>query len=545
MHSKLIVTMRFRIQFLVLLLIISVFSNCARRGSPTGGPKDSIPPVLEKAIPKMESINFDAKKIRIEFDEYIKLKDINQNLIISPPQKHDPEIYPMGSASKFISIKILDTLDANTTYQFNFGKAIVDNNEENELGNFKYVFSTGSYIDSLIIKGKVTDPSIKESATGIDVMLYRYDSTYTDSIVFKEKPRYITNTLDSTLYDLTNLKAGKYLLMALKDGNNNKVFDPKTDKIGFINDTITLPIEREIDFSVFKEILDFKAIRPIESNKGHILFGYEGNPKGMKIELLSPAPTGFKPYEIFDAAKDTLNYWYKPFEADSLNFRITNTNFDFDEEFTVNLRKKDIDSLKVNPNTNGTFHYLDTLTLRTTTPIENFNESLVKITKQVDTIFENVDFNSVISNSNKISFIFDKNFDSKYTFEMLPKSITDIHQLTNDSISINLNTLTPEDYGIINVDIVSNEDASFIVELLDNKDLVVRTKIIDSPQTVIFNYLSPKIYTIRAIVDTNRNGKWDTGNFLQKTQPEKIIYYQTEIELRANFEMNESFNLDE
>ena len=128
---------------------------------------------------------------------------------------------------------------------------------------------------------------------------------------------------------------------------------------------------------------------------------------------------------------------------------------------------------------------------------------------------------------------------------MLPKSITDIHQLTNDSISINLNTLTPEDYGIINVDIVSNEDASFIVELLDNKDLVVRTKIIDSPQTVIFNYLSPKIYTIRAIVDANRNGKWDTGNFLQKTQPEKIIYYQTEIELRANFEMNESFNLDE
>jgi uncharacterized protein (DUF2141 family) len=536
--------MRFRIQFLVLLLVISVFTNCARRGSPTGGPKDSIPPVMEKAIPKMESINFDEKKIKIYFDEYIKLKDLNQNLIISPPQKYDPVVYPVGTASKFISIKILDTLDANTTYQFNFGKAVVDNNEENELGNFKYVFSTGSHIDSLILKGKVIDPAVKESAKGLDVMLYRYDSTYTDSIVFKEKPRYITNTLDSTLYELTNLKAGKYLLMALKDGNNNKIFDPKTDKIGFINDTVTLPLENELNFSVFKEVLDFKAIRPIESNKGHIIFGYEGDPKGMKIELLSEAPNGFKAYEIFDITKDTLNYWYKPFEADSLNFRITNTNFD--EEFTVKLRKKEIDSLSVNPNISGTLHYLDTLILQTSTPIVSFNKSLVKITKQVDTITENLDFDAILSNSrNKISFLFDKKFDSQYSFEMLPKSITDIHQLTNDSISINLNTLTPEDYGIINVDIVSNEDASFIIELLNDKEQIVRTKVIENPQTVVFDYLSPKIYVIRATIDKNRNGKWDTGNFLQKKQPEKIVYYQTEIELRANFEMNETFNLDE
>ena len=187
--------MNYSIYKIVLLVMLSILlTNCAKRGRPTGGPLDSIAPILVSANPAHKTINFKSKKIKIYFDEYIKLKNVNKQLVISPPQKIDPVIMPLGTASKLITIEILDTLDPNTTYAFNFGNSIVDNNEENELGNFKYVFSTGSYIDSLDLKGEVNDPVIKKSIKGIDVMLYEYNDEYTDSIIFKEKPRYIANT---------------------------------------------------------------------------------------------------------------------------------------------------------------------------------------------------------------------------------------------------------------------------------------------------------------------------------------------------------------
>nr|MBP9602088.1 Ig-like domain-containing protein [Lutibacter sp.] len=145
------------IKFLVIIVLYASFFGCARRGTPTGGPKDSIPPVLVEASPALNTINFKSDKIKLVFDEYIKINELNKNLIISPPQKNEPIIFPAGTASKFISIKILDTLDANTTYAFNFGNSIVDNNEGNKFQNFKYVFSTGTYIDSLSLAGEITN----------------------------------------------------------------------------------------------------------------------------------------------------------------------------------------------------------------------------------------------------------------------------------------------------------------------------------------------------------------------------------------------------
>jgi len=138
---------------ILLVLALSVFiTNCAKRGRPTGGLKDSIAPILISAFPDHKSIHFKSKKIKISFDEYIKLKDINKQLVVSPPLKYPPIITPVGTASKDINIKLLDTLKENTTYTFNFGNSVVDNNEENKLKRFKYIFSTGTYIDSLKLK---------------------------------------------------------------------------------------------------------------------------------------------------------------------------------------------------------------------------------------------------------------------------------------------------------------------------------------------------------------------------------------------------------
>jgi uncharacterized protein (DUF2141 family) len=528
------------IKVLLLLLIVSVFFDCARRGTPTGGSKDTIPPVLIKAIPAIESVNFKGDKIKIYFDEYIKLKDANKNLVISPPQKTDPIITPVGTASKFISIKILDTLDANTTYSFNFGNSIVDNNEENELGNFKYVFSTGTYIDSLNVSGEVTDPMVKKSVKGIDVMLYEYSTSFTDSTIYKQKPRYIANTLDSTLFEITNLRAGKYLLIALKDANNNKIYNPEIDKIGFVKDTLTLPTDKKYNFTIFKEIPELKVFRPKEVNKGHLIFGFEGDAKDLNIEMLSQKPENFKSEVVFEKEKDTANYWYTPFEADSLNFLVSKNSYS--ENFTVKIRSSKIDSLKVTKSATGLLHLIDTFSISTNTPIINFDRSKIKI---MDSDSTAIDFKETLSKSKtKLYLDFEKKYNTDYNFELIPKTITDIFGISNDSLSFKLRTKSPEDYGIINVDLVSVKNTSFIVELLNDKGALIRLVKVDKPQKVSFNLLSPGNYGVRVTIDENNNGVWDTGSFLNRRQPEVVKYFDKKIELRANWDVNESFVLD-
>ena len=127
------------------LLGFILLMNCANRGSPTGGIKDIIPPQILRTIPENYSLNFEADEIRIYFDEYVKFKDLNKQLIISPPMNNTPEITPLGLPQKYVSIKILDTLKPNTTYAINFGTSIVDNNEGNPLSYFRYVFHRECY----------------------------------------------------------------------------------------------------------------------------------------------------------------------------------------------------------------------------------------------------------------------------------------------------------------------------------------------------------------------------------------------------------------
>lgn len=522
---------------IVTVLILGLFTNCARRGNPVGGPIDSLPPVMVKAIPENENINFDEKKIRIYFDEFIKLEDLKDNLVISPPQKNEPVITPVGTASKFISIKILDTLDGNMTYQYNFGNSIVDNNEGNKLGNFKYVFSTGDYIDSLEVSGEVTNPKVKEPVSDIDVMLYAYDSTYTDSIIFKQKPRYIANTLDSTLYNLTNLRGGKYLMIALQDGNSNKIYNPESDLIGYVQDTIYIPTDTVYNFHLFKEIPEFSIIKPKEITNSHAIFGFKGNAKGIEIKVLSETPEDFKSHYNIDPVKDTIHFWHTPFESDSLYFEITNG--DYIENLTLNKRTKKTDSLVVNPSSKS-LSPLDTFQIKTNTPIERFDIDKLKIVSDS----ADIPFETFLSDSkDKIYINFEQKFAKRYDIEVEPRFIKNIFGQYSDSLAYQVGTKTLEDYGTIILELTSDLESSFIVELLDTKENVLRTERISEPQTITFRYLNPGEYLIRATIDENHNGKWDTGNFLEKRQPEKTIYLDKVIELRANWDDNEFFHV--
>jgi hypothetical protein len=251
---------------LLSIFLILLFASCAKRGTITGGAKDTIAPVLTASFPKNFSTNFKGKEIKLVFDEYVKLKNLNKQLIVSPPFNKPPEVLPLN-ASKILTIKIKDTLLPNTTYSFNFGQSIEDNNEGNPYQQFKYVFSTGSYIDSLALSVKVKDALEKKVDNFVSVMLYEINEKFNDSTIYKESPRYVTNTLDSLeVVKIENIKAGKYLLVALKDNGNNK-FNPKLDKIGFQKHYISIPNDTifEVEDNVIMFALDKKLVKNIES----------------------------------------------------------------------------------------------------------------------------------------------------------------------------------------------------------------------------------------------------------------------------------------
>ena len=250
-------------KFLFVFISLLFFTQCAKRGIPEGGPKDEDPPILINAIPEENSVNFKEKRIRLFFDEYIRLKDFRKQLVVSPPiEKSLYSISPQSGASKYIQIDINETLPKNTTYVFNFGQSVVDNNEGNILPYFKYVFSTGDYIDSLKISGNIKNAFKREADNFITALLYPVNQSYTDSIVYNELPTYVGSTLDSTYFEISNLKKGKYLLIALNDFNNNYKFDPGIEEIGFIKDFIEVPSSKEINIKLFKEELIFKSFKP-------------------------------------------------------------------------------------------------------------------------------------------------------------------------------------------------------------------------------------------------------------------------------------------
>ena len=269
---------------LLIIFTLIVLVSCANRGTPSGGTKDNDPPEIVRSVPENFSTNFDASEIRIYFDEYIKINDVQRQLIISPPMDPQPDITPLGSASKYIKIKILDTLQPNTTMLLILGKVLLIIMKGILIHITNMCFLQDSYIDSLSVQGQISDAMNRKPDNFVSVMLYEMDSTYTDSIVYKEKPKYITNTLDSLkIFKLDNLKAGNYMMVAVKDENSNYTFQQKTDKIGFYKTPITVPTDSTYAIKMFKEELDFKATRPFQAAGQKIGFGYEGDYKDMRI----------------------------------------------------------------------------------------------------------------------------------------------------------------------------------------------------------------------------------------------------------------------
>ncbi len=516
--------------------------QCAKRGSPSGGPKDVTPPELVRAEPENFTTNFKAKKIRLYFDELIKLEDVQNQLVVSPPFKNPAEITPMGTPSKYIEVVIKDTLRENTTYTINFGQSIVDNNEGNPNSFLSYVFSTGDYLDSLTVAGAVKDAVNRKADEFISVMLYAIDSTYNDSTIYKEPPLYITNTGDSLpLFELKNLKGGKYALFALNDVNKNNMFDQGQDKIGFIKDTITVPTDSIYLLNLFREQLNYRASVPSLVTKNKIIFGYQGDYRDMNIETLTSLPDSVKTTILKERGKDTLNYWLTPTDLDSIVFMVRNDKVEAIDTFTVKMRELTIDSLKLSTSVGGTFNLDDTFSVFANTPIAALDTSNISLNVS-DSI--PVTYTYVLDTlKNQIDFDFEAEPNQDYSFSFLPGAITDFFGTQNDTLAYNLSTGSLADYG--NLRIVLGGTVSFpvIVQLTNEKGEVQREVFASESQIFEFNNLDPGNYIARVVLDENGNGKMDTGNYLEKRQPEKVSYYPGVIEIRANWEKEETFIL--
>ncbi|MGJ5642708.1 Ig-like domain-containing protein [Formosa sp. S-31] len=529
--------------FLFIIACCLLIANCANRGTPSGGEKDIEPPVLVRSEPKNFTTNFNAQEIKIYFNEYIKIKDLNKQLIISPPMNTQPEITPLGSASKYIRIRIYDTLAPNTTYAFNFGNSIVDNNEGNPFPYFKYVFSTGDYIDSLKVTGAIVDAVNKKPENFVSVALYEVDSTFSDSIIYKQKPKYVTNTLDSlTTFSIENIKAGKYLLVALKEGNQDFKFQQKSDKIGYHNTLIEVPTDSTYLIKLFKEDLDFKAFKPRLISQGKIAFGYQGDYKDMAINLLTETPSDYEHIITKDEKSDSLLYWYKPkLEIDSLSFKVSYKQ-KVQDTFHLKITDKYQDSLALKAVPSGQINFNEDFYLSSPTPFQTINTSLISI---IDKDSVAVPYTTKLDTLNNKYFIdFEKGESNRYNIQLLPEAVTDFFGYKNDTLQVNLQTRGYDDYGNARI-VLQNASYPVIVQLTNEKGDVKAEKYSTQPEPLDFTYLSNGNYLLRVIFDANGNKKYDTGSYLKKQQPERISYYPKPVEVRVGWDVVEEFILKE
>ncbi len=401
------------------------------------------------------------------------------------------------------------------------------------------MFSTGSYIDSLTLSGKVKDAIDKQVDSYVSVMLYEADSKLKDSVVYKNVPRYITNTLDvSNTFKLENLKAGKYMLVAMKDVNSNNKFNPNEDKIGFHKEYITIPTDTVYEIELFKEMPAFKVYKPSQASGNRFTMGYDGKPKDLKVILKNG--NDILPTIITKLPeKDSVQIWFKPIKADSLSMAVTKEKYS--KNFTLKLKNQKKDSLNFEPKQKGDLPLREKFTLKAKRPLSKWDDSKMKLINKDSVV---VVFTTEYDEYNQeLKFDFPQEPLQKYTFTLMPGAMTDYLEESNDTLTYKLSTKNTSDYGNLRVILQNVRQFPVIVELTDDKGEVIATEYSEKETTVDFNNINPALFTLRVIYDENKNREWDSGSYLEKRQTEEVIYFPKPIDVRANWDVEQVFDL--
>lgn len=478
-------TYRFLLSICLLIGSVSgmlLLDGCANIVPPLGGPKDTLPPRILSIVPKDSSLSFKEKKILLTFDEYVQLDNAPQNVIFNPTTKSNPTV---ESRLKTVTVRIKDTLEENTTYVIDFGKAIRDINENNPLANYRYVFTTGTYIDSMELRGQVLVAETGKKDSTLIVMLHR---SAIDSAVYKEKPRYWTRVDTTGRFHFQNLKPGTYSIYALKDESGSLRYMSPEQLFAFADAPVVVS----------------------DSTANQLLYAY--------AEPAPPKPAGPAPTGGNNAAAQRPRK--KPtdqVEDKRLKFtnNLDNGNQDVLKPFILTFPDslKSIDSSKL------------------ILADEKFQPLQYRFTR--DTTGKNFYIDYAWPLDQAFHLILEKDMAS----DSLGKSIT-----KNDTLSFR--TLKESDYGSIRFRF-NNLDTSRhpILQLMQSGKVVKHYKIVG--RELIIKRFRPAEFELSVLYDENGNEKWDYGQFFEqpRRQPEKVQPITKKLVVKGNWDNEIDINL--
>jgi uncharacterized protein (DUF2141 family) len=527
---------------LFTFLLVSVFWSCASIGAgPQGGPKDSIPPKVVNILPKNLTKNFAAKKVVIQFDEYFKLTDQAKQFSVSPDMQVLPTLKIKG---KSLEIEFVDTLEKNTTYTLNFGKAITDVNEGNVLKNFSYVFATGNELDSLSISG-----NIKDAQTGkplIEGVAFVFPLAK-DTLFGKRKASIYTLTDSSGNYRIKNLRSATYKVYALAEQNADKIYQQNSDQIGFIKEPLVLKKDTQnVNMIVFKE--DASAFRVNDRRlnaDGSISMNFNQKLKNPEITVIEPAAIDAGKLVKFNKAKDSVKIWLKDLSFDSTKVSILDEG-KLLQTVKLTRGKKETYTRNVVATDNLEGNLLNPYKpykLSFSLPIEAVDASKIELME--DSVVRK-DFSLVKDSTSFLSYDLIYPWKEKKIYEVKfgAGTFTAIFKAQNKEFTKKFELAKSDDYGTLVVKIVTPEpNKQYLLEVVNESKVIVNNLTVSRDTTVTFTKYRAGKYYIRIIYDTNKNGKWDTGNVKEGIQPEKIWNETKELSIRANWDRNETITL--
>jgi hypothetical protein len=527
------------LHFLIALLAAS----CAQILTPGGGPKDHTPPRVVRYQPDSAATNFTGKRIVIRFDEYVQLKDLNNQLIVSPPLNEPPEV---NIRKKEIVIDFSDTLLPNTTYSISFGNAISDITENNVLDNFRYVFSTGPVIDSIRFSGRVVNASTLAGEKGVFVMFYEHTG---DSVPYKERPYYFTKTKEDGSFTLTNIRAGRYKVFALDDKNQDYRYDNSEERIAFTEGTVDLTHNIDtLNMRLFHEEPSTQSRMKVSQNApGHITLAWALPLKNPQVKFTPEIPAAMNPFIEKSVTGDSLDIWFGTVSLDSVRIVVSDGN-GLSDSSTVRLTKEEkikrtprgpgMSARKMQLGTNAQNGQLfaagKPLIINCNNPVREWKVSDLVLLRGKDTVRADV---SLSENRHYLIFHNTLDEDSSYTLFVRPGVITDWFGQKNDTLKTGFKVQSPSSYGKLTVKPTGITSGHYLLQIVNDKDQLIREMKITESGAVDFEKLPGGNYRIRLVNDENNNGKWDSGNYLQHRQPERVIYYAKNVKMRAGWDM--------
>lgn len=526
----------------LIIAIVLILTACAQVGRLSGGPKDQSAPAIDekKTSPLPGTTNFKGKEITLAFQEFFSLASAKQNIVINPPfEKGKEPDYKMKG--KKLLIKFNDSLQENTTYNISFNRAIRDITEKND-SLFQFAFSTGPFLDSMTVKGKILDAFSNSPIAGITVLLYK---ELEDSTPYKTTPTYFTQSDKNGVFKLNYLKEGEYQIFALEDQNRNNLYDLTTEGFGFIEDFVQLSEDSihqsGVLFRMSKLTPDQLYIEDWDHDfPGPLYIKFNKDVENFNLRTIEDSTFQFS--LDLNSTDDSLICWIPPISRDTLDLKIIENDTVVDTlRLSMrylgkrNSKELRVPEFKLEANAKPSLNYYDTLEITSTLPIGYVDTSKIIVLNEDSTLVEGISFKH---NYRKIKVY--GNWEPKVQYKLLlpDSSVISKYGYKNDSTMILFNKQQSDYYGNLFVNVRVKENAPYIFELMNERNKVLRTVSLNQSSRIKFELLAPGNYKFRLIRDDNDNGKWDHGNFIKKIQPERVYYLETPVNMRSNWDQD-------